>query len=178
MGDRRAPGCGWRRSCVAEAFEEIHAQPYDFAGCIAISRTLLPVSNSIATCTSNWHFHMDPKDNGELQRWFDRESSVSNRDAHGFTSARMASERDRPTGDVGRLSSQSNSLYGIAPIDRPPAEVDTNSRSLTCKSIFTSTSQTGRGRVRSRRVPAIRRDSGQSINGPIACPNSAHSCLE
>jgi hypothetical protein len=42
-------------------------------------RTLLPVSNPIATGTSNWHFHTDPKNNDEQQLWFDRESSVSNR---------------------------------------------------------------------------------------------------
>ncbi len=42
-------------------------------------RTLLPVSNPIATGTSSWHFHTDPKNNDEQQLWFDRESSVSNR---------------------------------------------------------------------------------------------------
>jgi NAD(P)-dependent dehydrogenase (short-subunit alcohol dehydrogenase family) len=32
IGDRHAPGCGWRRACLAEAFEQIRAQTYDFAG--------------------------------------------------------------------------------------------------------------------------------------------------
>lgn len=49
---------------------------------------------------------------------------------------------------------------------------------LSCKTIFTSTSHTRRGTVHSRRVPAARREAGLPVNGPVACSNSTHSCLE